>query len=660
MEDKYLWLEEVEGSEALSWVNDRNTITEKYFEQIDSFKKDTEDALAIYNDKDKLLSVNFVGDYVFNYFSDENNNIGLLRRMLVSDFNQKKTNWELVIDFDILSAAENKKWVYQGLVAAPNKKRAIIFISDGGKDEYVTRELDLDTLQFVEKNPFNFTPSKGWLDYLDNDRVICTHVVNEDDNNRSGYPRRVRIVNRGEHINNSNAIYEADKGGAFCYPFVCDDQAFILDRSSFFEGKLLQIKKQGILELEVPPRHTFYGVVSGFLIISINEDWDGFYSGDLLAVQYDDLGKVKDSKLIYHPKDRESFEYSYVAKDKVILILDRDIRGNLLEFNFDSESETWRCTEITFEKELNITAVISSEDRNDYYFYSSSFNSPTTLSYKDEKGISNIQFGSSFFDYDDVVVNQEYAKSKDGTMVPYFIMHKKDVVYDGTNKTIQYGYGGFEIALKPSFSNLTGKLWLDKGYVYVVANIRGGGEFGPSWHQAALKHNRHKAYEDFFAVSEKLIEDKVTSPEHLGAWGGSNGGLLMGVCMTQRPDLYNAIICAVPLLDMLRYHKLLAGASWIGEYGDPEIEEDYEYLASYSPYQNLKVNDNFPKVLFKTSTKDDRVHPGHARKMVAKCIELGADSLYFENINGGHAGSSSNDEYAVDKAMAYSFFEINL
>jgi len=661
MEDKYLWLEEVEGVEALKWVEQKNEHTLKHLKSLNTFKGNTEKALEVFNDKDQLPGIFFVNDYVYNFWTDEKNNIGLLRRILIAKFVDKSQNkdkeWEVVIDFDQLSKAENKKWVYQGMSSSPDDKNGLIFMSDGGTDEYVTRELNLETLEFVEEGGFNFTPSKGWMDYLDDNRVICTHVVTEEDNNRSGYPRRVRIVKRGEHINNSNAIYEGDLSGAFCYPIVIDDNVFIADRASFYEGKLLSVKKQGIVELELPAKHEFYGLASEFSIVSINEDWHGFKSGDLIALKFDDFGTAIDSKLIYRLKEKESFERAEIAKDKVLLILDRDIRGNILEFIFDHESETWKCTELSFEIPLNVTSIVSDKDRSDYFFYSSSFNSPTALSYKDLSSVSSIQTDNSFFKHDDIIIKQEFAKSKDGTLIPYFIMHHKDVEYTGKNKTIIYGYGGFEISLKPNFANICGRLWLDKGHVYVVANIRGGGEYGPSWHQQALKHNRHKAYEDFFAVSEKLIEDEVTSAKHLGDWGGSNGGLLMGVCITQRPDLYSAVICAVPLLDMLRYHKLLAGASWIGEYGDPEIKEDYDYLASYSPYQNLKVGADFPKVFFKTSTKDDRVHPGHARKMVAKCQELGADVLYFENINGGHAGSSSNDEFAEDRAMAYSFFE---
>lgn len=261
-----------------------------------------------------------------------------------------------------------------------------------------------------------------------------------------------------------------------------------------------------------------------------------------------------------------------------------------------------------------------------------------------------------FFETEGLAVSQHEAKSKDGTRVPYFQVSAKAIKLNGENPTVLYGYGGFEVSMTPSYSAGIGEAWLEKGGVWVVANIRGGGEFGPKWHQAALKANRNKAYEDFIAVAEDLIARRLTSTPHLGIMGGSNGGLLMGNMLTLRPDLFGAIVCQVPLLDMRRYHTLLAGASWMGEYGDPDKAEEWAFLQKYSPYHNVRKDVKYPRTLFTTSTRDDRVHPGHARKMVAKMKDQGHDVLYYENIEGGHGGAANNEQRAFMSALAWTFF----
>jgi len=261
----------------------------------------------------------------------------------------------------------------------------------------------------------------------------------------------------------------------------------------------------------------------------------------------------------------------------------------------------------------------------------------------------------AFFDASKDVVEQHFATSKDGTRVPYFLVRPKDIVLDGNNPTLLYGYGGFEISLTPGYSGGIGKGWLEKGGVYAVANIRGGGEYGPRWHQAALKANRHKAYEDFAAVAQDLIARKITSPPHLGIRGGSNGGLLTGNMLVQYPELFGAVVIQVPLLDMQRYNKLLAGASWMAEYGNPDVPEEWEYIRTFSPYHLFDPARKYPPTILLTSTRDDRVHPGHARKMMAKMLESGQDVRYYENIEGGHGGASDNKQAAHMDALYLSF-----
>ncbi len=307
------------------------------------------------------------------------------------------------------------------------------------------------------------------------------------------------------------------------------------------------------------------------------------------------------------------------------------------------------------------SSLVSSDDQSDDYFFAfSNPVTPSTLYYGDGEKITAIRKQKDYFDASGLIVEQSEAVSKDGTIIPYFIVHPKDMVYDGKNPTLIYGYGGFNISEQPWYSSVTGIGWLEQGGVYVIANIRGGGEFGPAWHHAALKEKRQNAYDDFFAVAEDVISQKITSPEYMGAFGWSNGGLLAGVALTQRPDLYNAVVIGAPLLDMKRYSHMLAGASWMDEYGDPDKPEDWAFISKYSPYQNLSKKTKYPEPLFITSTRDDRVHPGHARKMAAKMIDMGHPVYYHETIEGGHGAASTNAQEADMWALIYSYLNKKL
>jgi prolyl oligopeptidase len=294
---------------------------------------------------------------------------------------------------------------------------------------------------------------------------------------------------------------------------------------------------------------------------------------------------------------------------------------------------------------------------DDFFMTVTDFLTPTSLltGTVGKREIAPLKRQAAHFKSDGLVVEQHEAASKDGTKVPYFVVLRKDRARDGTIPTLLYGYGGFEVSQTPGYYASAGAGWLERGGAFVLANIRGGGEFGPKWHQAALKANRQRAYDDFIAIGEDLIARKITSTKHLGIQGGSNGGLLMGVMYTQRPDLWGAVLCEVPLLDMKRYNKLLAGASWMGEYGNPDVAEEWAYISKYSPYQNIDAAKTYPPILFTTSTRDDRVHPGHARKMAAKLLDLGKNVTYYENIEGGHGGSTNNQQAAFMDAIGYVF-----
>ncbi|WP_236551349.1 prolyl oligopeptidase family serine peptidase [Billgrantia tianxiuensis] len=305
-------------------------------------------------------------------------------------------------------------------------------------------------------------------------------------------------------------------------------------------------------------------------------------------------------------------------------------------------------------------SAVDDEESDEVFVIVSDYLTPTTLLHgRVGEALETLKQAPALFDAEGLEVTQHFATSRDGTPIPYFQVAERDLEPSGDHPTLLYGYGGFEVPLLPGYSPGVGRAWLSQGGVYVVANIRGGGEYGPRWHQAALREKRHKAFEDFAAVAEHLIERGVTSPQRLGIQGGSNGGLLVGNMLTRYPQLLGAVVCQVPLLDMRRYHLLLAGASWMAEYGDPE-SDDWSFLSDFSPYHNLDPEAQYPPILLMTSTRDDRVHPGHARKMMARMVEQGHRALYYENVEGGHGGAADNRQRAHMQALAFTFLSQTL
>ncbi len=434
--------------------------------------------------------------------------------------------------------------------------------------------------------------------------------------------------------------------------------------TSFYTGTYYVIENGKLVKLDLPEDIELSGIFNKMVILQLKSDLTvedkTFMQGSVVSINYDDLvaGK-KNFQLIISPDERSSVTGVSSTKNALLVNMLNNVKSELYKYTWNGK---WESEKIGAPEYGNISLGTSDSESNDYFFYFTNFLEPSTLYYGDaEKNtIKKVKSLPSFFPTEKYQVQQFEAISKDGTHIPYFVVGAKNMKYDGNNPTLLYAYGGFEIPELPSYSATTGTAWLEKGGVYVLANIRGGGEFGPKWHQAGLKENRQRVYDDFHSVAESLIEKKITSPKKLGIFGGSNGGLLVGVAFTQRPDLYNAVVCAVPLFDMKRYNKLLAGASWMAEYGNPDIPEEWAYISKYSPYQNVKKGMNYPEVFFTTSTRDDRVHPGHARKMVAKMSDMGYKIYYFENTEGGHAAASTNDQRARMYALIYSYLQMKL
>jgi prolyl oligopeptidase len=655
MQDNYLWLENVQEDKAIAWAKKISDQSVNKIKKNKLFNEIETKALEIFGSKDKIPYVSIDGDYVYNLWSDDNHIQGIYRRTKVEEFLKAEPVWEILLDLDLISKNENEKWVFRGFEFNQDYSRALVFLSPGGSDANVMREFDMVSKNFIQDG-FSLPESKGDAHWVDNNTIRLARDFGPDSVTESGYAKTIREWHRGEKLEDAKVIFEVNSKDMYAYSKDVEDGEttyFFLGRVVDFYNieEFLYVNNQKI-KLNLPTMSDDFGIVNGQYLVSLKIDWQEFKCGDLIAL---DL-KTQNVKKIFSPNLRQSIYSTARTKNGFYAIIDEDVKGSLYLFTLDL-NQNWKQEKINLPANGAIDFLSANHANNHFFVSYNSFNQPTTYYYGFKNAvISPAKMAPSFFKHEEIKVEQKFVKSDDGTMIPYFLVYKKDVVFDGKNPTILYGYGGFEITLKPNFNNALGASWLSRGGIYVLSNIRGGGEYGPLWHQSALKEKRYKAYQDFFAIAEDLIAKKITSSIHLGAMGGSNGGLLMGVCYTMRPDLFKAINCGVPLLDMHRFHKLLAGASWVAEYGDPDDEIDGKYIRSISPYQNIKQDIKYPIMFLNTSTKDDRVHPGHARKFAAKLEEYSHPVYYYENMVGGHAGASNFKESAFKHTLDMCFF----
>ena len=667
VEDPYLWLEEVEGEEALQWVQSQNDITQARYESSESFDNTYQFLLDEYNSDDRIPYAYIQNGEMYNFWRDESNVRGVWRKTSIESYQAEEIEWENILDIDQLAQQEGKNWVWRGASClAPDYERCLIRLSDGGKDAIVIREFDLINKQFISDG-FITAESKQYFSWLNEDELLIATNFGPDSMNESGYPRQVKVWNRAQGLEEAKLIFDGDYKKIFSFPFssIRPDGSYfgVLEGPTFFTKVLYLFKELELVKLDLPLKMDVYGTYENLLIISLAEDWQGFGVGDLIAVNIDDaLDKniTSDSlTLLFEPSEKSFLRSVSVGHKQILVSILDNISGQVLQLQ--KVGDTWIKNQVRgFEGGmLSVSSVDSWSDHT--FLNSQGFTESASLYYSDgAKEFKKIKSVPSKFNPEQYKVEQLYATSNDGTSIPYFQISNVDMVKDSKNPTLLYGYGGFEISQTPSYLSAFSRAWLDSGGVYVIANIRGGGEFGPNWHQAALKENRQRAYDDFIAVAEKLIQTRITSPKHLGIRGGSNGGLLVGATFTQRPDLFNAVVCAVPLLDMYRYDKLLAGASWVDEYGDPDNPSEWEFISKYSPYQNVFADQDYPEVYFYTSTKDDRVHPGHARKMAKKMIDQGHKVIYYENIEGGHSAAANLKQSAYMSTLQLEYLRDKL
>jgi prolyl oligopeptidase len=668
--DPYQWLEDVTGDKAIEWVKERNAKAESSLTTSDDFKKLESDLLAILDSDARIPFVSKHGEYYYNFWRDKKNIKGLWRRTTLDEYKKPSPQWEIILDLDKLSAEENESWVWKGAsFLRPDYDRVLIDISRGGADATVSREFEISTKSFV-KGGFERPEAKGSLSWIDRDHVFVQTDFGPGSMTDSGYARIVKRWKRGTPLASAEVIYEGEQTDMLVAAFHDDSPGFernyVQRNVKFYNDELFVLDENSKLVKIDVPNTASKSVSRGTLAIELREDWNRgdkvYKAGSLLFTKLDDFLVGKETiEVVFEPTPTTALASFGFTKDYAILNVLEDVKNKVTVLR--ATSQGWKSEPMVGAPAFGTVSVspVDPDESNDYFMTVTDYLTPTTLSMGTiGQAPQKLKELPAFFDAKGLKISQHFATSQDGTRVPYFMVAKESLSLDGNNPTLLYGYGGFEISLQPSYNATVGRSWTTQGGVYVVANIRGGGEYGPSWHQAALKDKRHRAYEDFAAVAKDLFARKVTSPSALGIQGGSNGGLLVGNMATLYPDLFQAVVCQVPLLDMKRYNKLLAGASWMAEYGNPDIPAEWSFIKTFSPYHNVVENRKYPNVLFTTSTRDDRVHPGHARKMMAKMESQGHSVLYYENIEGGHGGAANNKQSAFMQAIAYTFLKKQL
>ncbi len=662
--DPHAWLEDLQGEKALDWVKARNAKAEAEIAGTHAFKTLEAQIRAILDSDAKIPGVEKIGGYYYNFWKDKQHERGVWRRTTLDEYRKPEPKWETVLDLDALNKAENAKWVWHGAdCLKPKYQRCLIALSPGGSDADVTREFDLTTKQFVPDGFFR-PEAKGGLAWIDEDTVYVFTDFGPGTLTSSGYPNIVKEWKRGTPLAAAKTVYEGKPGDMYIAAMRDHtpgwQRDFVSRTLAFYNDELYLRGADGSLSKIDVPNSAQKNVHKAWLLLELREPYavggKTYAPGSLIAANFNDfMAGKREFTTLFEPDEHSSLAGYAWTKDHLVLNVMQDVKNRLSVLTPGKDG--WAKSAFVGAPSIGTLGVgaVDADDSNAVWLTATDFLTPTTLSIAEVGQQPEVlKSNPVFFDGSKDVIEQHFATSKDGTKVPYFLVRPKALAFDGKAPTLLYGYGGFEVSMTPAYSGGIGKGWLEKGGVYALANIRGGGEYGPRWHQAALKANRHKAYEDFAAIADDLVARKITSPKHLGTMGGSNGGLLMGNMLTQYPEKFGAIVVQVPLLDMKRYSHLLAGASWMAEYGNPDTA-DWDFIQTFSPYHLFDANKTYPATLFTTSTKDDRVHPGHARKMMALMEAAGKDVRYYENIEGGHGGAANNAQAAHMTALAYTF-----
>ena len=673
--DPYLWLEDIDTAPVRAWTAERNGETLAALADA-QFESDKTVVLGVMNAADRIPWIQQRGRFVYNFWQDGEHRKGLWRRTTLESYRGDKPDWETLLDVDLLAKTEGEDWVWHGCTTLPPEhRRGLVQLSRGGADAAVTREFDLAEKHFVDGG-FYLPEAKGGADWLDFDTLLVSSALGgEAFATVSGYARTVRLYRRGAGFDAAPVIFECERGhmGVWAHR----DHGPGYPRTLFRRRIDFEHREDFVEQGDAPrvrldiPTDASSSLDRDWLIVNLRSDWNlsghSYPAGALLVISLSAfLNGARDFTVLFAPSPRCFLQGFSSAGGVVALNILDNVRSRILFARFGQSR--WSIEPVSGFSELSVLSIFplaldddawfAESERERGVFVVASQNSvipPTQSLVRYGQVPELLKQSPARFDAAGLDIVQHEAVSDDGTRVPYFQIGPAKLRYDGSQAALLSGYGGFQISSLPYYSATIGKLWLERGGVYVVANIRGGGEFGPGWHKAAMRAGKILAHDDFAAVARDLIARRVTRPERLACMGGSNGGLLVGNMLTRYPELFGAIKCAVPLLDMKRYSKLTAGSSWISEYGDPDDPADWAFLRNISAYQAVVAGRRYPPVLLTTSARDDRVHPGHARKMAAKLSALGYRVYFYEPPEGGHGGATDNSQLAFNVALDFAF-----
>jgi len=653
-DDPFTWLEEIQGERALAWARNENTRTLGELQGDARYQANYDRALEILQARDRIPVVTMRPDGLYNFWQDETHVRGIIRRTSLASYRTDSPQWETVLDIDALAAAEGKSWVYQGINCLPPEERlCLISLSDGGRDAEVLREFDLRAGRFVEAG-FALPDGKQDAVWEDENTLLVAREWGPGTMTASGYPFVVKRLRRGQPLDQAQEVFRGSADDVNAGPMVLRDSdgrvhgVGAYRGLDFFHRQYVLFRPGGNVTLNIPQRAALAGIIDGRLLVTLDESWeaapglrfapDSIVSYDLAAWHRDPNGARP--SLVWAPGPRQTLNGFATTHGSLLISILQNVRSRAFAMNY--EGGQWRSRAIALRRDATISVAAASEHNEQAMFSLTDYLTPNSLWLYDgaNGALERIKTTPARFDTSRHVVEQLEAVSRDGTSIPYSLIRPRDMPMDGSTPTLLYGYGGFQVSELPAYSGTMGRLWLEQGNAYVVANLRGGGEFGPVWHQSAQRADKQRTWDDYIAVAEDLIRRRITSPRRLGVVGGSQGGLLVGTAITQRPELFNAAIIQVPLFDMLRYHLMGAGASWI---------------EAYSPYQRLTPGRTYPMPFILTSTADDRVHPGHGRKAAARLAGIGAPYYYYENIEGGHAAAANLRETARRIALEYTY-----
>ena len=663
-DDPYIWLEDKDGAKPLAWVEAENARTLPRLQNDPRYQTFYREALTIAAAKDRIPAPDQRFGRVYNFWRDAEHPHGLWRWTTEADYAAPAPNWTVALDLDALGKAEGKQWVWKGASCLqPEERLCLVALSEGGEDAVTYREFDLATGQFVTGG-FALPRSKQNVAWVDKDTLLVARDWGAGTTTASGYAFVLKLVKRGQPLAAATEVYRGEPGdqGGTAAQLLTDAQGrrlvVIQRRKTFFGADKLVWTPTGVRKLDLPDRTFPSGMIDGQVIFQTSDPWGAVPAGAVASAPLSEVERgAITPRVIFAPGPRQSVEDLGVTRSKLLMVVNDNVRGRAMVWS--RAGDRWTSQPVALPDNVSLN-VVSTTDRSDRAFLSvTGFLTPSSL-YMFDAGRDappvQVKTLPARFDATGLVVDQFQAKSTDGTEVPYFVVHRRGVKLDGATPTIMTAYGGFELSMTPSYSGSTGKIWLERGGAFVLANIRGGGEFGPAWHDAGRKTKRQIIYDDFAGVARDLFARRITSPAKLGIYGGSNGGLLMGVEMVQHPELWGAVTIQVPLLDMIRYEGIAAGASWVDEYGSVSVPAERAFLQKISPYQNLRRGAVYPEPYIWTTTKDDRVGPQHARKFAARMKEYGLPYLFYEDTAGGHSGDADIEQGARLQALQMVYF----